>query len=140
MKAVVNRHSERDSGRAAARGVGFVVLAGILVFLSACAQESNVIGLQRPVYTDDESVITLHFFPVQSEAERYYRAIDAEEYFLFTSPWGDAEEFFENIDAETTDDGGKILHFSGGPDDSAVDQVLEFIDGNDLTTILSVHN
>ncbi|TVR51954.1 MAG: hypothetical protein EA426_19585 [Spirochaetaceae bacterium] len=131
---------KRNNGRAGAGVVGIVALAGIFVFLSACAQESDVIGLQRPVYTDEKSVITLHFFPVQSEAERYYRAIDAEEYFLFTSPWGDAEEFFENIEAETTDDGGKVLRFSGGPDDSAVDQVLEFIDGNDLTTILSVHN
>ncbi len=132
--------AKRNCGRTGARVTGVTILTVVLVFLAACAQESDVIGLQRPVYTDDESVITLHFFPVQSEAERYYRAIDAEEYFLFTSPWGDAEEFFENIDAETTDDGGKILRFTGGPDDSAVDQVLEFIDGNDLTTILSVHN
>ena len=132
--------AKRNGGRIGARVTGVAILTIVLVFLAACAQESNVIGLQRPVYTDDESVITLHFFPVQSEAERYYRAIDAEEYFLFTAPWGDAEQFFEDIEGETAADGGKTLHFTGGPDDSAVDQVLEFIDGNDLTTILSVHN
>lgn len=117
-----------------------IALVGLaLGALASCAQESNVIGLQRPVYTDAESVITLHFFAQQSEAERYYRALEAEEYFLFTTPHGDAEELFHEIDGAPVEDGGKSLTFAADGEDSAIDQVLEFIDENGLVTFRSVH-
>ena len=107
-------------------------------FLAACARETDVIGVQRPVYTEEESVITVHFFPLQTEAETYYRAIDAREYFIFTAPFEDAEEFFKDIDGEPAPDGGKTLRFTEDAESTAIEQVVEFIDESGLVTIQSV--
>ncbi len=113
-------------------------LAALIVSLAACAGEANVIGIQRPVYTEEESVITVHFFRVQSEAEAYYRERGADEYFLFTTPFDDAEEVFAAIDGEPAPDGGKTLHFTEDEESSAIEQVVEFIEERDLQTIRSV--
>lgn len=110
-------------------------MAGLL---SACARETDVIGLQRPVYTEEESVITIHFFPLQTEAEAYYREIEPREYFLFTSPFEDAREWFEDIDGEPAPDGGKTLRFTEDEESTAIEQVVEFIDESGLVTIQSV--
>jgi hypothetical protein len=122
------------------RGVQtLVVTCASVVLLAACAQEHDIIGLQRPVYTDEESVITIHYFALESEALSYYRELGAEEYFLFTAPVADAEEIFRELDGVPAPDGGKTLSFVADGDDTAIDQVLELIDEHGLVTIRSVH-
>ena len=117
-----------------------LLLIGIAVaVLAACARESDIIGLQRPVYTEEESVITVHYFALESEALAYYQELDPEEYFLFTAPNADAEEIFRELAGESAPDGGKTLSFVADDEDTAIDQVLEFIDENGLVTIRSVH-
>ncbi len=115
-----------------------VAVALMVGFLAACATETDVIGLQRPVYTEEESIITVHFFPLQTEAEAYYRAIDAREYFIFTAPFRDAGELFEGIDGEPAPDEGKTLRFTEDEESTAIEQVVEFIDESGLVTIQSV--
>ena len=117
------------------RAIAVALMAG---FLAACARETDVIGVQRPVYTEEESVITVHFFPLQTEAEAYYREIDAREYFIFTAPFDDAGEVFEEIDGEPAPDGGKTLRFTEDAESTAIEQVVEFIDESGLVTIQSV--
>ncbi|MFW5835862.1 MAG: hypothetical protein ACOCVK_00475 [bacterium] len=111
-------------------------LAPLLIFfLSACSQEGNVIGLERPVYTEEKSEIVLHFFEQRAEAERYYAATDAQEYFLFVSSWGDAEAFFHGLDGEPAGEGGKRLRFTADDDATAIAKVVELIDDSGLTRL-----
>ena len=80
----------------------------------------------------------MHFFDPQSEAERYYSAIEATRHSLFTSPWGEGKDFFEGLDGKHAPDGGKTLRFTAGEDATAIDQVLELIDESELSPIRSV--
>jgi len=117
----------------------WILFAAVLILLSlfllGCRQEEDIIGLHRPVYNTSEATIRLHYFPVQSQAEAFYRDEGIEEYFLFTMPGRDASVFFEELEAREIANEGKELEFQRDGEETARDQVVDFIDEHNLWNV-----
>lgn len=119
-----------------------LLLALIMVFvLTACSNESNVIGMQKATYTPDIAILYIYYFPTQNIAKLTFKQkdIDDDDYFLFRIPDRDVEKFYKNLNhrsnIEVISENEKKITFKKDADETAIQKVIEFIDNNNLYKI-----
>ena len=117
-----------------------LLLAIVILTLTGCANEKNVIALQKSTYTPNKAIIHVYYFPTQNVAELTFEQKDVEDYYLFRMSEKNPEEFFKELsnkpNVEIVAENDRRITFNKDNDITAIEKVTEFIDKNNMYLII----
>lgn len=117
---------------------GGIILAGALMIVVAyfTMDDPNVIGLQITEQGVISAEFKISYFPLRSEAEKYYKEKNIEKYYLFIKNDEKAEVWFKNLKGYLEPDGSKTVGFlADQTSTTASDKGIEFLKNSKLQKI-----
>lgn len=116
-----------------------LLLAIVILALTGCANEKNVIALQKATYTPDKAIIHVYYFPTQNVAKLTFKQKNVEEYYLFRMSEKNTEEFFKELsnkpNVDKVAENERKITFIKDDYKTAIEKVTEFIDKNNMYII-----
>lgn len=116
-----------------------IIILSLIIVIAGCANEKNIIALQKVKYIEEEAIIHIYYFPTQYIAEEYFKNKNIEKFYLFRSPSQNAEKFFKGLDSkknvEIVEENEKKITFTADSENTAIEKVVNFIDMNNLLKI-----
>lgn len=110
-----------------------VIIGGYFLFFGV--DDSNVIGIRITEDGAMRSEVKLYYFPLRSDAEKFFKEKNIGKYFLFTKKDGKAEAWFRNLNGLLDLDGSKTVVFLSKGNNLASEQASNFIKGIELEKI-----
>jgi hypothetical protein len=118
----------------------FIVLLLLCFLIVGCSMidDPNVIGIQIIEDGTISEELKILYFPLRSDAEKYYDKNNIGKYYLFISTDNKAEEWFKNFNGLLDTDGSKTVSFLSDNNLTAPEKVIAFIDNAKLAKIKQV--